>query len=83
MRLRRDAYVHAEKNGHLHRICARWLVRNFGYRGSITSVKILKKNWMDAICGIVRVKFKFKGPGGSIGDGVAFLNQEEVAHAGI
>ena len=82
MRLGDISSISGKKNGHLYRICLRWFVKNFGYRGSITNVEVLERTWADAICGIVRVRFEFRGPRGRTGDGVAFLDQWEVARAG-
>ena len=74
MRLGGISSLSGKKNGHLYRICLQWFVKNFGYRGSITNVEVLERTRTDAICGIVRVRFEFRGPNGRIGDGVAFLD---------
>ena len=79
MKLRDVSSFAVKKREHLHRLCARWFVKNFGYRGTITNVELLERNLTDMVCGIVRVRFEFKGPRGRTGDGVAFLDQEEVA----
>ena len=81
MKLVGASLIAERKNGHLYRICARWLAENFGYRGTITKVELLERNLTDMVFGIVRVRFEFRGPRGKIGDGMAFLDQEEVACA--
>ncbi len=68
-------------SGTLRQLCMNWLKHSFNIEAEIRNTEVKKLKAIDYILNIVPVKFDFVTYNGEEGDGIAFLDQNDVLQA--